>query len=78
MSNNDKLVRVYTGTEMKVLLLKSLLEEICVYSLVQNNYKSGVEIGFVGGVQSAIDLYVTQADLEKAGPVISDFSERNK
>ncbi len=78
MSNNDNLVRVYTGTEMKVLLLKSLLEEICVHSLVQNNYKSGVEIGFVGGVQSAIDLYVTQTDLEKAGPVISDFIERNK
>jgi hypothetical protein len=78
MSKNDKLVRVYSGTEMKVLLLKSLLEEICVYSLVQNNYKSGIEIGYVGGVQSAVDLFISHSDFEKAEPVIRDFIERNR
>lgn len=78
MNRKDELVKIYTGTEMKVLLLKSLLEEICVYSLVQNNFKSGLEIGFVGGVQSAIDLFIQQSDFEKAEPVIRDFIERNR
>lgn len=77
MKEKDELVKVYSGTEMKVLLLKSLLEEICVYSMVQNNYKSGIEIGFVGGVQSAIDLLISVSDFEKAEPVIRNFIERN-
>jgi hypothetical protein len=78
MNSKDDLVKIYTGTEMKVLLLKSLLEEICVYSLVQNNFKSGLEIGFVGGVQSAIDLFIQKSDFEKAETVIRDFIERNR
>jgi hypothetical protein len=61
-----------------VILLKGLLEEIGVTSTIQNNYKSGIEIGFVGGVQSAIDIFIQQSDFEKAEPIIRDFIERNK
>jgi hypothetical protein len=61
-----------------VLLLKDLLVEIGVTSIIQNNYKSGVEVGFVGGVQSAIDLYIQQSDFETAEPLIRDFIVQNK
>jgi hypothetical protein len=47
-----------------------LLEEIGVFSNIRNNYKSGVEVGFVGSVISAIDLYIQQSDFEKAEPII--------
>jgi hypothetical protein len=78
MKEKNKLVKVYTGTEVTVILLKALLDEIEVTSTIQNNYKSGIEVGFVGGVQSAIDLFIQQSDFEKAEPLIRDFIAKNK
>ena len=78
MKEKNKLVKVYTGTEVTVLLLKKLLEEIGVTSTIQNNYKSGIEVGFVGGIQSAIDLFILQSDFEGAEPLIRDFIAKNK
>lgn len=78
MKETNKLVKVYTGTEMTVTLLKELLEEIKVASTIQNNYKSGVEVGFVGGVQSSVDLFIQQSDFKTAEPVIRDFIAQNK
>jgi hypothetical protein len=78
MKERNKLVRVYTGTEVTVLLLKDLLEDIGVTSTIQNNYKSGVEVGFVGGVQSSIDLFIQQSDFIIAEPLIRDFTAKNK
>ena len=63
---------------MTVILLEGLLEEIGVTSTIQNNYKSGIEVGFVGGVVSAIDLFIQQSDFEKAEPLIRDFIAKNK
>jgi len=78
MKMKNKLIKVYTGTEVTVILLKGLLEEIGVTSTIQNNYKSGIEVGFVGGVMSAIDLFIQQSDFEKAEPFIRDFIAKNK
>jgi hypothetical protein len=78
MKEKNKLVKIYTGTEVTVLLLKDLLEDMGVKSIVQNNYKSGVEVGFVGGVQSAIDLFIQQSDFENAETLIRDFIAKNK
>ena len=78
MKEKNKLIKVYTGTEVTVILLKGLLEEIEVTSSIQNNYKSGIEVGFVGGVVSAIDLFIQQSDFEKAEPLIRDFISKNK
>ena len=78
MKEKNKLIKVYTGTEVTVILLKGLLEEIGVTSTIQNNYKSGIEVGFVGGVQSAIDLFIQQSDFEKAESLIRDFISKNK
>jgi len=78
MKMKNKLIKVYTGTEVTVILLKGLLEEIGVTSTIQNNYKSGIEVGFVGGVQSAIDLFIQQSDFEKAESLIRDFISKNK
>lgn len=78
MKERNKLIKVYTGTEVTVILLKELLEEIGVSSTIQNNYKSGIEVGFVGSVISAIDLYIQQSDFDKAEPLIRDFIAQNK
>jgi hypothetical protein len=78
MKQKDELIRAYTGTEITVILLKGRLEEIGISSVIQNDYKSGINVGFVGGVQSAVDLYIQQSDYKKAQPVINEFIERNK
>lgn len=78
MKEKNKLIRVYTGTEISVILLKGKLEEIGISALIQNDYKSGIDAGFVGGVQSAIDLYIQQFDFKKAESIISEFIQNNK
>lgn len=78
MKKKNKLIKIYTGTEVTVILLKGLLEEIGITSTIQNTYKSGVEVGFIGGVQSAVDLFIQQSDFEKAEPLIRDFIAKNK
>lgn len=78
MKERDRLVRIYSGTEVSVILLKGLLEDIGITSTLRNDYKSGIESGFVGGVQSAVVLFIQQSDFEKAEPVIREFTARNK
>jgi hypothetical protein len=78
MKEKNKLIRVYSGTEVSVILLKGRLEEIGISALIQNDYKSGIDAGFVGGVQSAIDLYIQQFDYKKAESIISEFIQNNK
>lgn len=77
MSKRDKLVKVFTGTEVSVMLLQSILEESGVSTLVQNDFMLGLEVGFVGGVQTAIDLFIQESDLQKAEPIINDFIKNN-
>jgi Putative prokaryotic signal transducing protein len=74
----DKLVKIYSGTEVTVILLKGRIEEIGINSTVKNDYKSGVEAGFVGGVQSAVDLFIQLSDFERAEPIIRDFISKNR
>jgi hypothetical protein len=78
MKERNKSIRVYTGTEILVILLKDRLEEIGVTSMIQNDYKSGIEVGFTGGVQSAIDLYIQQSDFKKAEQIINEFIQKNR
>jgi hypothetical protein len=73
MKNGDDLIRVYTGTEISVIHLKEELEESGIAVLTQNDFQSGIGAGFVGGVPTAIDLYIKKADMEKAEPIINDF-----
>jgi hypothetical protein len=73
----NKLIRVYTGTEMTVSLLKDELEKVGIPGMIQNDFASGVSAG-IGGVPSSIDLFIQELDLEKTGPIISEFTEINR
>jgi len=73
MQNGNDLIRVYTGTEVSVIHLKEELEEGGIDVLLQNDFQSGISAGFVGGVPSAIDVYIKESDMEKAEPIIADF-----
>lgn len=77
MEQSSNLIRVYTGTELTVNLLKDELESVGIPSMVQNDFISGVSAGFAGGLPSSIDLFIQESDLEQAEPIINEFNKTN-
>ncbi len=77
MKDKNELVRIYTGSEISVILLKGELEQAEIQCMIQNDFDAGLSAGFVSGVPSAIDLYIQQSDLNKAEPIIREFLENN-
>lgn len=78
MKERNNLIRVFTGTEVLVILLKERLEEVGISALIKNDFQSGISVGFVGGVPSAIDLYIQESDLKEAEPIIDEFIQNNE
>jgi len=78
MKNGNDLIRVFTGTEVLVYLLKERLEEVDISSLIKDDFQSGLTVGFVSGVPSAIDLYILESDLKVAEPIINEFMKDNE
>jgi len=77
MKGNSNLIRVYSGTELTVNLLKDELEKFGISSMIQNDFNSGVSAGFSGGVPSSIDLFIQELDLGKAESIIREFRVTN-
>jgi len=78
MKKNSNLIRVYSGTELTVNLLKDELENLGISSMIRNDFKSGNSAGFAGGTLSSIDLLIQEIDLEKAKPIINEFIKANR
>ena len=77
MKNRDNLIRVFTGSEILVIILKERLDEAGISALIKNDYQSGISVGFVASVPSAIDLYIQESDLKEAEPIINEFIQKN-
>jgi hypothetical protein len=67
---NNKLIKIYTGTEISVLALKDLLEKDGITTSIHNDSNNS----FLGAVPAAIDLYIQSNDLKKAKIIIEDFT----
>lgn len=78
MKNGNDLIRVFTGTEVLVYLLKERLEEVEISSLIKNDFQSGLTVGFISGVPSAVDLYIQESDMKEAEPIINEFIQDNE
>ncbi len=77
MKTDNELIRVFTGSEVLVNLLKAELEEVGVGAIVENDYLSGISVGFMGGTPSSVELYIQKSDLKVAEPFISEFIQKN-
>lgn len=77
MKKENELIRIYTGSEVSVILLKGELEEACIQTMIQNDFDAGLSAGFGSGVPSAVDLYIQQSDFDKAEPIINEFLKNN-
>jgi hypothetical protein len=74
MKEKEKLIRIYTGTEIYVISLKEKLEVIGISTTIRNDSNDS----FLRGVPVAIDLYIQQSDYDKAEPLINEFIRNKK
>jgi hypothetical protein len=72
MKSETNLIRVYSGTEISITLLKAELEDNGISAMIQNDYQSGISAGFYGG-GTAVYLFIQESDLKSAEPIINDF-----
>lgn len=77
MRGNSELIKVYTGRDVQVHILKDGLEANGIGAMIRDDFHSGALAGFGGGVPTAIDLFILADDKEKAMPLIDAFISRN-
>lgn len=70
MKEENELVCVFTGNQAQVILIKEVLEDNDIFSVVQNDFQSGVMAGFSGGLPTTIDLFIKKKDFMKAKAII--------
>ena len=69
MKKSAKLIKIFTGAEASVILLKKRLEDISVSALAKNDFSDA----FLGVAPPLLDLYIKESDLSKAESLIKDF-----
>lgn len=74
MGTNDELVLIYTGNEIAVMKIHAELEKSGIGSIINDGFKQGMIAGFGGGVPSAIDIFVTSENAEKASEIVKAVS----
>ncbi len=71
------MVRIFSGTETLVNLLKIILDDNQIPSVVKNNFQSGLIAGFGTNTEYAIELYIQEKDSQEAQPIVEKFIEIN-
>ncbi len=78
MSVNNRTIRVFTGSEITVNLLKEELERAGIGCYVQNDFSSGIHAGFMGGIPDVVDLHIKEVDVMRAQLILREFERVNK
>ena len=65
----ENLIKVFAGTEAKVILLKNRLEEVGINCIIKNDSSDA----FLGTAPQVIDLYINEENLKKARPIIQSL-----
>lgn len=73
MEKGNQFVDFYSGTEVAIIGLKTQLEAIGVFGIVQNDFNSGNLAGFYGGTADTIRLKIKDSDIEKAIPILEEY-----
>jgi hypothetical protein len=78
MNTEEQSIKVFTGTELQVNLLKEELENAGIGSMINSDFHSGISAGFGGGYPSEIELLIQKKDFQKAESIIKEFLKTNK
>ena len=71
MKDDEKIVLIYIGNELIIRRIRKRLESDGIFSVIKDGYQSGLSAGFVGGVPSAIELYVLESDFQNAVEIVN-------
>ncbi len=69
----NEFIDFYSGNEIAIIGLKSHLETIGIFGIIQDDFNSGNLAGFYGGTPSTIRLKIRKCDIEKAKPILKEF-----
>lgn len=72
----DDVIIVYVGSAISVEILRVELENIGINPIIKGGKQSGVFAGVTGGTDTSVELLISQSELEKATPVITEFKNR--
>lgn len=75
MNKNEELVKLFTGGDVVINRIKDELENKGISSLVKDGFKQGLAAGFGDGVPTAIDIFVTEDDFEKALEIVNALTQ---
>lgn len=78
MKERSKLIRVFTGSEVTVNLLREELEKVGISCFIQDDFKSGIAAGFSGGIPTAVDLFIKGIDVMRAQLILREYERLNK
>lgn len=57
---------IYTGSDVNVQYLQSVLEKASISSIIKNNFESGLRAGFGGGLPGQVQLQVQKSHASEA------------
>jgi len=77
MTKGQRLVRIYTGTEITCLALIGELENEGVSAILKNDHQSSIRAGYGMGTPSSMDVYIAEADIPSVLSLVDDFIKRN-
>lgn len=66
------LIKIFSGSEILAIALKSKIEAVGVTTILKNNIQSATIAGF-GTSGQAVELFIQETDFSKANPIIEEF-----
>jgi hypothetical protein len=69
----EELIKVFTGTESEVILLKSRLEDKGIECIIKNDSSDA----FLGTSPQVVDLYINNENFENAKAVIRSITKKD-
>ena len=73
MNNEDKIVKIFTGSTVDVNFVTRYLLDNGVPSIIKDKYSESVHAGFVTGLPDTIDIFIINKDKEKAIQLMNDY-----
>lgn len=72
---NDELILAFVGSETTAGILKGVLEFEQIGSIVKNESEAARLSGF--GSTGRCEVFISETNVDKAKPIIEEFSKRN-
>ena len=74
-TENKQLILAYSGTEITANILKGILEDAEIRSILKNENEAARLSGF--GSTGTCEVFILENDIERVRPLLEEFAKRN-